>query len=108
MSWMMSTSLSILLNLLARAPRHQHLIQRGLTNYAADSGSANAMAVSLTPALAELKSGLVVRFKKGNANNTGACTLNVQATGAKSLTRLDGSDMRPDDLPAKHADQRSI
>jgi hypothetical protein len=75
----------------------QHLIQRGQTLYGADSGSANALVVSLTPALAEYKAGLTLRIKAANAN-TGATTLNVNALGAKSVVRRDGSILRDSDI----------
>src|SRR5688500_17208619 len=41
----------------------QHLIQRGQTLYGVDSGSANALVVALTPALAEYKAGLTLGIK---------------------------------------------
>jgi hypothetical protein len=75
----------------------QHLIQRGQTLYGVDSGSANALVVSLTPALAEYKAGLTLRIKAANAN-TGAATLNVNGLGAKAVVRRDGSILRDSDV----------
>ncbi|MDR6304929.1 hypothetical protein GGQ85_002645 [Nitrobacter vulgaris] len=74
--------------------------QSGKWVYAADSGTANAMVVTLDPVPAALTSGMIVRVKKSANANTGATTLNVNGLGAKAVARLDGSDMRPDDLPA--------
>jgi hypothetical protein len=74
--------------------------QSGKWVYAADSGTANAMVVTLDPVPAALTSGMIVRVKKSANANTGATTLNVNGLGAKAVVRMDGSDMRPDDLPA--------
>jgi hypothetical protein len=64
-------------------------VQAQSGNYAADVGTANAYAVTLTPAPAALTPGLVVRFKVGG-NNTGPSTLNVNGLGAVSIRRPDG------------------
>jgi hypothetical protein len=71
-----------------------------LLKAAQDSGTANAMVVSVTPAPAELVSGIVVRFKKSAAASTGAATLNVNGTGAKAVRRADGLPLQFNDLPA--------
>lgn len=77
----------------------QHLIQRGQTLYGVDSGSANALVVSLTPALAEYKAGTKLRIKAAN-NNTNIATLNVNALGAKSVVRRDGTALLSGDIIA--------
>jgi hypothetical protein len=64
-------------------------IQAQSGNYAADTGAANAYAVTLTPAPAALTAGMPVRFRVANAN-TGASTLNVNGLGAVSILRPDG------------------
>lgn len=78
----------------------QQLIQRGQTNYAADTGTANAMVVSLVPAAVELKSGLIVRAKKGAASNTGATTLSLNGFAAKPVLRADLTALQRLDLVA--------
>ena len=77
----------------------QHIVQRGLMKYAADTGSANAVVAALSPALAEYRAGLEVRVKIA-ATNTGATTLNLNSLGTKPIVRFDGSIMQPGDLPA--------
>tara|TARA_R100001082_G_scaffold44580_1_gene23762 strand:- start:6658 stop:8721 length:2064 start_codon:yes stop_codon:yes gene_type:complete len=54
--------------------------------YAADSGSANTYAISLSPAVTAYASGQVFHFKAANAN-TGASTLNVNSVGAKTIVK---------------------
>ena len=54
--------------------------------YAADSGSANTYAITLAPALAAYAAGVRVVMKAANAN-TGASTINVNALGAKAITK---------------------
>lgn len=78
----------------------QQLIQRGQTNYAADTGTANAMVVSLVPAAVELKSGLIVRAKKSAASNTGATTLSLNGFAAKPVLRADLTALQRLDLVA--------
>ena len=59
-------------------------VQAQAGNFAADSGTANAGVVTLTPAPANLTAliGVPIRVKKGGANSTGAYTLNVNTFGA--------------------------
>lgn len=53
-------------------------------DYAASSTGNDSYAITLTPAVTAYTTGDVYRFKADVAN-TGACTLNVNAVGAKSL-----------------------
>lgn len=53
-------------------------------DYAADAGANDTYAVTITPAATAYTTGMVVEFK-ANTANTGACTLNVNSLGAKSL-----------------------
>lgn len=53
-------------------------------DYAADAGANDTYAVTITPAPTAYTTGMVVEFK-ANTANTGACTLNVNSLGAKSL-----------------------
>lgn len=75
------------------------LLQRGQTNYAADSGSANALVVNPTPALKEYKDGVTLRVAPA-ANLTGAATINVSGLGAVTLEWADGSAFVAGDWPA--------
>jgi hypothetical protein len=59
-------------------------VRQGVQQYAADSGSANAYAVTLSPAATAYTTGMVVRFKATNAN-TSASTLNVNGLGTKNI-----------------------
>ena len=58
------------------------------SNYAADTGSANAYVVTFTGVSTTYSAGLRIQFKAGNAN-TGASTLNVNAQGNKNITFQD-------------------
>ena len=59
-------------------------INAGTVNYAADTGTADVYAVTLQMTAASYSDGLVVNMKPLNSN-TGACTLNVDSLGAKSI-----------------------
>ncbi len=59
---------------------------------AADTGSANAYAVALSPVPLTLSEGLTVRFRAANAN-TGPSTLNVNGLGAVALTDASGKPL---------------
>ena len=59
-------------------------------DYAADAGSTDAYAITLTPAVTAYTAGDIYYFK-ANTINTGACTLNVNGLGAKAL-KYGGSD----------------
>lgn len=53
-------------------------------DYAADAGSNDTYVITLTPAATAYTTGMVITFK-ANTVNTGACTVNVNGLGAKSL-----------------------
>ena len=71
-------------------------------NYAADTGTANAMSVTLSPAPASYGAlfGAPIRLFKSAAANTGAVTLNVNGLGAQSVVWRDGTALVAGDLPA--------
>lgn len=71
-------------------------------NYGTDIGTADAMVVDLTPAIGTLPAlaGVPIRFVKSAAANTGACTLNVNGTGATPVVHADGTAMDAGELPA--------
>jgi len=66
--------------------------------YAADAGGSDTYAITCSPAPAAYTTGMVIQFL-ANTNNTGACTLNVNALGAKSLKV--NKDLDPQDLYIK-------
>ena len=69
-------------------------------NYLADTGGANAYAVSLpASATGTLTAGLTIQFK-ASAVNTGASTFNYNGGGAKNILRIDGSALVAGDIPA--------
>lgn len=67
-------------------------LQQQATNYAADTGAANAYVVTLSPALTAYVNGMPVRFKAANAN-TGASTININGVGAVNLTTVGGGTL---------------
>lgn len=74
------------------------LLQRGPTNFATDSGSANDYKADFTPAIAAYTNGMVLRVFTANANS-GASTLDAGA-GEKDIVRADGSALAAGDIPA--------
>ena len=60
-------------------------------DYAADSGSTDAYAITLSPAPASLTAGLSFKAKL-NTVNTGACTIDVNSLGATSIKTEAGAD----------------
>ena len=73
--------------------------QDGSTTYAVAGGSANALTVTLAPAITAYVEGQAVVFSAAS-NNTAAATINVNAVGAKNLLRKDGSSLKVNDLQA--------
>lgn len=59
----------------------------GSTNYAADAQANDTYVITLSPAPTAYAAGNVFRFK-ANTANTGACTLNVNSLGAKTLKKV--------------------
>ncbi|MEW6039933.1 MAG: hypothetical protein AB1633_00230 [Elusimicrobiota bacterium] len=74
-------------------------VQAGSIIYAADSGSTDAYAITLTPAPSAYTAGMVIHFK-ANTANTGACTLNVNSLGAKTIKKNYNSDLADNDIKA--------
>jgi hypothetical protein len=74
-------------------------IQSGQLNYAAASGTANALTATLKPAPVTLREGVRVLLK-AQATNTGAMTLNVNGLGVVVIKRSDGSDTQGGDAVA--------
>lgn len=57
--------------------------------YATDSGSTDAYAITLSPAITSYTTGLLIAFK-ANTANTGAASLNVNSLGAKTIVKVVG------------------
>ncbi|OPY07264.1 MAG: hypothetical protein A4E68_01946 [Syntrophaceae bacterium PtaB.Bin095] len=71
----------------------------GAIDYAADTGTANAYAISLTPALTDHVIGMPIVFKAANAN-TGAATLNVNGLGAVAIKKNVSKALEAGDIAA--------
>jgi len=68
-------------------------VQKSSYLYALASGSPTVYVVTLSPAPAAYTTGMTVIFKVGSGDtNTGACTINVNTLGAKSIKAPDGSN----------------
>lgn len=80
--------------------RHRGLAEDGdgAIDYAADTGSADAYAIALSPALAAHVTGMPISFKAANAN-TGAATLNVDGLGAVAVKKKGGVTLVAGDIP---------
>ncbi|SIO49901.1 hypothetical protein SAMN05443247_06576 [Bradyrhizobium erythrophlei] len=73
-------------------------IQSCFINYVPDTGTVNALNVTMSPVPA-YRDGLVVRVKV-SVNNTGPATINVNAQGAKKIRRKGDTDLLANDLAA--------
>lgn len=72
----------------------------GISNYAVDTGAANAYVISVSPStLIAYADGLTLRFKSTNANTT-ASTINVNGLGLKTIVRPDNTSLVADDIYA--------
>lgn len=61
-----------------------------LSDYKADTGTANTYAITPTPAVTAYTVGQIFSFKAANSN-TGSSTINVNGLGAKNIVRTDGT-----------------
>jgi len=68
-------------------------------NYAADSVGSDSYAITLQSAFGAYYEGMEVTFKAGTAN-TGACTLNVNGLGAKTIKKNYNEDLATGDILA--------
>ena len=73
--------------------------QDGLEIYADDAGSNDTYVITLSPIPAAYSTGMVVQFK-ANTANTGACTLNVNSLGAKTIKKEVSLDLADNDILA--------
>ena len=76
-----------------------YALQSGSTNYAVGTGPADAISVTLAPAITAYRAGLVVRFVVP-ATNVGNTTLNVNGLGPKQIVRHSGIILYDGDLVA--------
>jgi len=67
--------------------------------YAADSGSANAYVITVSPVPSSLITGMTFKFKAGFAN-TAAATINVNGLGAKTIKKNYNNDLIANDIVA--------
>jgi len=65
--------------------------------YAADAEASDAYVITLAPVITSYTTGMVIHFK-ANTANTGACTLNVNTVGAKSIKKLHDTDPATGDI----------
>lgn len=74
-------------------------IQNNKFLYGADAGANDTYAITLVPAISAYATGQVFTFY-ANTANTGACTLNVNAKGAKTIKKLHDQDLEDGDIEA--------
>lgn len=74
-------------------------LARGRSTYAADSGAADALVVSMPSTMTAYEEGAHILVKVA-ASNTGACTINVDGLGVRSIKTPDGEDPAAGDLGA--------
>lgn len=72
-------------------------VQTAQYSYAAAGGTANALTLTLSPALPAYVTGQRLYFTAA-ADNTAAATINVNGLGAKALVRPNNYPMRPKDI----------
>lgn len=73
--------------------------QSGTFVYATSTDLTDTYTANLTPALTSYTDGMEIRLDVTTAN-TGACTLNLNALGAKSIKLIDGTDPLDGDIAA--------
>lgn len=69
------------------------------SNYAADTGVANAYVVTFSSLTTTYAAGLRIQFKATNGN-TGASTINVNGQGVKNITYANGTSLGPSTILA--------
>jgi len=71
----------------------------GVLNFATDAGGDDAYVITLDPAITAYSTGQIFIFTSPTAN-TGACSLNVNGQGVKSIKNTDGADPANGDIAA--------
>lgn len=76
-------------------------VQQQPGNYAVDVGSANAMVISLSPAVTSYASiaGAAIRVLKAANANTGTCTLNIDGVGPVNVILPSGANVPSGGMP---------
>jgi hypothetical protein len=74
-------------------------VRRQWVNWGVDTGSVNALSIALQPPIIAYEAGTPLRVLVANTN-TGACTINVNGLGVRSIKRPDGSNVAANDLKA--------
>lgn len=72
-------------------------VDEKVKSYAADAGSTDSYAITLSPAPAAYSDGMKVVFK-ANTANTGPATLDVNGLGAKTIKKLHDQDLADGDI----------
>jgi hypothetical protein len=76
-------------------------IQSGKIIYGVDSGTANAYAITLSPALLNYYDGLAVWMLPANSNS-GPSTININGLGPRNIVRRGGAALQSGDMPAQY------
>jgi len=63
-------------------------------------GTADALTITLTPAITAYTTGQILQFISSAANVTTTPTLNINAVGVKTIKRQNGAAIQPGDIPA--------
>src|SRR5262245_10473965 len=74
-------------------------IQSGQLLYAADTGTATAYSITLTPPPSQYYAGLALWVVPANSNS-GPATINVNGLGARNIVRRGGDPLSAGDMPA--------
>lgn len=75
-------------------------VQGGQFHWAQDTGTANALAVALTPIPTAYTAGMILLIKKSAAGNTGNVTINVNGIGVASVLDPTGAQIGSGNMPA--------
>jgi hypothetical protein len=71
----------------------------GSSTYAADAEASDTYVITLSPAPVAYTTGMQILFK-ANTANTGACTINVNGLGAKTIKKKKDVDLADNDIKA--------
>lgn len=80
-----------------QAQLNDKISQNGSQIYAADAGSTDAYAITLSPALLSYTTGMAV-YVKFNTANTGSASLNINSLGAKLIKKNATNDLVTGDI----------
>lgn len=86
-------------NFVLQSQSQRILYQNGQQIYAADAQANDTYVITLAPAITAYVAGQMFNFK-ANTSNTGACTLNVNGLGAKTIKKQVSTDTASGDILA--------